>query len=328
MKRSLTCGSGRRGKGSLSDVLAGSYCLLLALGSAHHALAAGTARAAPAGLGIGNLVIPPDAPSMQSFEAATLASVDAYYAPYYGLSSLLDASGNTVSISTSNGTTAYAHLDGVGNVIIAYRWDITQQQENLAQATLSGYAPTTLPGYADALAFEKTVQTIAVSQGYSASRIYLTGFSLGGMQASYVAFLTGLPGLVFGASGLPGYNAAAALGNNFVNFVEQGDPIAEYGTDSTEAASAVVANPHMDHYGVVIDLGTQQGVSDLAPFSAAISGYSYPEVTSGAVQVPAAEAAAIQGEFYALEGQYHQMSPYITDANALAESYGINPTVP
>ena len=295
---------------------------------AHHAVAAGAARVASAGLGIGNLVIPPDAPSMQSFEAATLASVNAYYAPYYGLSSLLDGSGNPVSISTSNGTTAYAYLDGVGNVIIAYRWDITQNQENLALATLSGYDPTTLPGYADALAFEKTVQALAVSQGYSASRIYLTGFSLGGMQASYVASLTGLGGLVFGASGLPGYNAAARLGNNFVNFVEEGDPIAEYGTDSTESASAVVANPHMDHYGVVIDLGTQQGVSDLAPFSSAISGYSYPEVTSGTVQIPAAEMTALQNEFTTLEAEYHQMSPYINDANALAESYGINPTVP
>ncbi len=305
-------------------VLAGSCCLVLAMGPAHHAAAA----VAPAGLGIGNLVIPPDAPSMQSFEAATLASVDAYYAPYYGLSSLLDASGNPVSISTNNGTTAYAYLDGVGNVIIAFRWDITQAQENLALATLSGYDPSTLPGYADALAFEKTVQTVAVSQGYSAKRIYLTGFSLGGMQASYVASLTGLPGLVFGSSGLPGYNAAARLGSNFVNFVEKGDPLAEYGTDSTEVASAVVANPHMDHYGVVIDLGTQQGVSDLAPFSTAISGYSYPEVTSGAVQIPAAEVTALQNEFSSLEAEYHQMSPYINDSNALAESYGINPTIP
>ena len=311
---------------SAGSALAGSCCLLLSLGAAQQARASGLAS--PAATSALSLVIPPDAPSMQSFEAATLASVDAYYAPYYGLSSMLDGSGNPVSISTTNGTTAYAYLDGVGNVIIAYRWDITQDQYNLAQATLSGYDPSTLPGYADALAFARTVQSLAVSQGLSASRIYLTGFSLGGMQASYVASLTGLPGLVFGASGLPGYNAATAPANNFVNFVEQGDPIAEYGTDSTEVASAVVANPHMDHYGVVIDLGTQQGVSDLAPFSTAITGYSYPEVASGAVQVPAAEVTALQNEFSTLENEYHQMSPYINDANSFAESYGINPTQP
>ena len=264
---------------------------------------------------------------MQSFEAATLASVDAYYAPIAGSARCSTAPATPVSISTDDGTTAYAYLDGAGNVIIAYRWDITQQQENLATATLSGYDPGTLPGYADALAFERTVQALAVSQGYPASRIYVTGFSLGGMQASFVASQTGLPGLTFGASGLPGYDAARPA-DNFVNFVEQGDPIAEYGTDSTEAASAVVANPHMDHYGVVIDLGTQQGVSDLAPFSAAISGYSYPEVSSGAVAVPAAELTALQNEFSALEAEYHQMSPYINDANAFVESYGINPTVP
>lgn len=311
---------------SARSALAGSCCLLLSLGAAHQAHASGLAsHAATSAL---SLVIPPDAPSMQSFEAATLASVSAYYAPYYGLSSMLDGSGNPVSISTNNGTTAFAYLDGVGNVIIAYRWDITQDQANLALATLSGYDPSTLPGYADALAFAKTVRSLAVSQGLSASRVYLTGFSLGGMQASYVASLTGLPGLVFGASGLPGYNAATAPANNFVNFVEQGDPIAEYGTDSTEAASAVVANPHMDHYGVVLDLGTQQGISDLAPFSAAISGYSYPEVTSGAVQVPAAQVTALQNEFSTLENQYHQMRPYIDDSNAFAESYGINPTQP
>ena len=315
----LTRGSGGRGTGPIGSVVAGSCCLLLALGSAHRAFA---------GPGLAALAIPPDAPRMQSFEAATLASVDAYYAPYYGLSPLLDGFGNPVSISTDNGTTAYAYLDGVGNVIIAYRWDITQQQENLATATLSGYDPATLPGYADALAFERTVQALAVSQGYAAGRIYLTGFSLGGMQASYVASQTGLPGLIFGASGLPGYDAAARPADNFVNFVEQGDPIAEYGTDSTESASAIVANPHMDHYGVVIALGTQQGVSDLSPFSAAISGYSYPEVSSGAVQVPAAELKALQNQFSALEAEYHQMRPYIDDANAFVESYGIDPTVP
>ena len=302
-------------------MLAGSCGLLLALGLA------GQASAATSATSITNLVIPPDAPSMASFEYATLASVESYYAPAGGLTSLLDASGNPASISTGNGTTAYAYLDGVGNVIIAYRWDITQDQENLATATLSGYDPTTLPGYGEALGFARTVQTLAVSQGYSASRIYLTGFSLGGMQASYVASQLGLPGLVFGASGLPGYTATHPA-NNFVNFVEQGDPIAEYGTDSTESASAVVANPHMDHYGVVIDLGIQQGVNDLAPFSAAISGYSYPEVASGAVQVPAAELTALQNEFSTLEAQYHQMSPYIDDANAFAESYGINPAQP
>ncbi len=308
-------------------VLAGSCCLLLALGATHGALAASASPSGTSATSIYNLVIPPDAPSLASFEYATLASVSSYYAPAGGLTSLADASGNPLSISTNNGTTAYAYLDGVGNVIIAYRWDITQNQENLAYATLSGYDPTTLPGYADALSFAKTVRTAAVSQGYSASRIYLTGFSLGGMQASYVASQLGFPGVVFGASGLPGY-AATNPANNFVNFVEQGDPIAEYGTDSTESASAVVANPHMDHYGVVIDLGTQQGISDLAPFSAAISGYSYPEVTSGAVQIPAADLTALQSEFSTLEAEYHQMSPYINDANAFAESYGLNPTQP
>ena len=181
----LPRGSGGRDTGSTGSVIAGSCCLLLALGSAHRAFA---------GPDHANLVIPPDAPSMQSFEAATLASVDAYYAPFCGLSALLDGSGNPVSISTNDGTTAYAYLDGAGNVIIAYRWDITQQQEDLATATLSGYDPGTLPGYAEALAFERTVQALAMSQGYPASRIYLTGFSLGGMQASYVASQTGCRG--------------------------------------------------------------------------------------------------------------------------------------
>ena len=92
----LRRGSGGRDTGSIGSVIAGSCCLFLALGPAHRAFAAATVHAASAGPGLANLVIPPDAPSMQSFEAATLASVDAYYAPFYGLSSLLDGSGNPV----------------------------------------------------------------------------------------------------------------------------------------------------------------------------------------------------------------------------------------
>ena len=67
---------------------------------------------------------------------------------------------------------------------IAFQWDTTPVQGDVATATLSGVLPTSLPAYADALAFTKTVESIATAQGRPLSKIYLNGFSVGGMLAS------------------------------------------------------------------------------------------------------------------------------------------------
>ena len=123
--------------------------------------AAAPARAAATLADIGGLAIPPDAPSLASFEAASLGTYDPAYAAASGLMPLLDGAGWPVAVSTASGVVGSAYLDGVGNVLVAYAWTANAAQKALATAILSGIDPTLVPGYADALRFLQAAQAAA-----------------------------------------------------------------------------------------------------------------------------------------------------------------------
>ena len=239
---------------------------------------------------------------------------------------MTDASGSVLSTATSSGVGAIAYLDPAGNVIVAYAWDATPAENTLAQEIEAGYGPSSVPGYGDAMQFLRTVQAAAVAKNIPASRLYLTGFSLGAMLASYVGSQTSLPGIAFASSGIPDYTAPATPANNFISFVEANDPIAQYGTDTLEAASVAAENPHMDHYGTVIPLGTLG--AEEQQFAGYIAGYSLREFAAGAVPGTPDQLASLEGEYFDLGGKNHQMSLYNPDTYALAQSYGLDPTAP
>ena len=273
-----------------------------------------------------SLSIPPDAPSLLSFQAAAIGTNNAVYANQYGLVPMNDPAGTPVTVALSSGVSAIAYLDPVGNVLVAYSWDATPPQNSLAQEIEAGYGPSMVPGYGDALKFLQTVQAVAVAENIPSSRLYLTGFSLGAMLASYVGSQTGLPGIAFASSGIPEYKAPATPANNFINFVDANDPVAQYATDTLEAASAVVANPRMDHYGVVIPLGTLG--AEEQQFTGYIAGYSLRQFAAGTVPGTPGQIASLEGEYYDLEGKSHNMALYNPETFALAQSYGIDPTAP
>ena len=273
-----------------------------------------------------SLAIPFNAPSLQSFQAAAIGTNNESYADYFGLVPMTDASGNTLSVALSSGVGAIAYLDPAGNVIVAYAWDLTPPENDLAQEIEAGYGPSMVPGYGDALKFLQTVQAAAAAKNIPASRIYLTGFSLGAMLASYVGSQTGLPGIAYASSGIPDYTAPATPANNFISFVEANDPVAQYGTDTLEAASVVAENPHMDHYGTVIPLGTLG--AEEQQFTGYIAGYSLRDYGTGKVPGTPDQLASLQAEYYDLGNNNHNMNRYNGDAFALAQSYGIDPAAP
>ena len=273
-----------------------------------------------------NLAIPPGAPSLVSFQAAAIGTNNQAYATYFGLKELTDPSGTVLTEETSTGVGATAYLDPVGNVIVAYAWDEYPAQDRLSSAILSGYGPSQEPGYGDALAFLGTVVAATTAEGIPNSRIYLTGFSLGAMLASYVGSQTGLPGVSYASCGIPGYKLSGAPADNFVNFVEANDPVAEYGTDTLEVGSAEAANPRMDHYGTVITL--ESPGAEERTFTSNITGFTLPEFFAGTLPIPPSQVATVEGEYYDLLGVNHQMSLYNPDSYALAQSYGISPTAP
>lgn len=269
------------------------------------------------------------APTLQTFENAAQAAYDPSQATSLGLKPLLDSSGNTMTETLPSGMSASAFLDARGNVVIAYQGTITSPQYQLDVAVLSGTSASKLQGFSDALDFASKVQAVAKADGIAQNHVYVTGHSLGGTLASYVASQTGLGGTAFASSGVPGYQAPSIPAANFVTYVEKGDPFANYATDAAEKASAVVANPSMDHYGTVVSLGSAADAAELQQFSGQIAGYSIGAALTGGALPAGTQLASLENGFNTLMGEHHNLSGYDADAASAivpASAYGLQNT--
>lgn len=128
----------------------------------------------------------------------------------------------------------------------------------------------------DALSFTHYVVDMAQQQGINTNNIFVTGHSLGGIEASYVAQQTGLGGIAFEPTGVPSSSTAKGDGSNFVSTVTYGDPVGEYANDTMPGMSFVTSMPagasgEFNHYGHVVMLGNP---ADDAPMKAAISDWN------------------------------------------------------
>ena len=194
------------------------------------------------------------APSIGTLEnAADAAFWSADFASAVGLTQLYSKTGVPLATETANGCTASALIDGSGNVIISFQGTTTMVQDEADAQMLEGDPPSSIGALTDALAFTRTVQQAAAGLGIPASNIYVTGHSLGGTLAEYVASQTGLPGVSFAGSGLPDYVAPSTPAANFTSYVEHGDSYANFSSDGSEH---VLSGAHQDHYGQLVFLGS------------------------------------------------------------------------
>jgi hypothetical protein len=110
------------------------------------------------------------------------------------------------------------------------------------------------------LSFANSVVSMAEAQGFTLSNIFVTGHSLGGIEAEFVASQTGLGGIGFESTGIADKPAAGATGNNFINTVTFGDPVGNFSSDiqaEQPTAPPFVANGGMaPHFGNIVFLGT------------------------------------------------------------------------
>ncbi len=275
------------------------------------------AAAVPAGI---NLAMPAGAPTLDEIEAAAIAPVPSWSSPGAGLAPVFDGNGNPVVLWSDDGAYGGAFTDAAGNTIVSYQLSERPSQVNVITETLAGYDPGSIPAFKDAVTFAQQIVALTIAHGRSASRIYVTGFSEGGLLASYVGWRTGLPGVSFASCGIPGYAASGTPAGNFISFLEASDPIGQYGTDTYERASAVVASAHMDHYGTILPLETTSG--DMQVFAAGIAGHTVVQYQTGTTGLPPDQInmlAALEGT---LQSDYHQWPLYFADATALANAYG------
>ncbi len=86
------------------------------------------------------------------------------------------------------------------------------------------YTQTTPWAFTDALRFAERVQAAAAEQGYAPEDIFVTGHSLGGWEAQYVAQQIGLAGVGFESPGMSSTVPGNGADSMFVNVETYGDP--------------------------------------------------------------------------------------------------------
>ena len=194
-------------------------------------------------------------PNISLLEDAANATFWGSITTAFNLTELNGADGKPLQVATANGCTAAAFIDSAGDVIVSFEGTQTTQQQLADVELMSGENGNQIPGFQDAVAFVRTVEQRAASLGIPTSRISVTGHSLGGTLAEYVASQTGLGGASFAGSGVPGYKAPALAAANFTSYVEHGDAFANWSSDGAER-TLIAAGVHQDHYGQLVMLGS------------------------------------------------------------------------
>jgi hypothetical protein len=152
-----------------------------------------------------------------------------------GFSYLTAGGAPVISYDPSTGFYGAALVSSIGQVVVAFEGtnvgtgnDVftTAQAIDDADITYGRQAAS----YASAYALTETAIKDAEAAGYSVADVSLTGHSLGGADAESVGQQTGLPGITFGAPGIPTGNTLYS-GSNFVDYVDRGDPVGSYAPD-------------------------------------------------------------------------------------------------
>ncbi len=187
------------------------------------------------------------------------------------------------STNVLTGMSAKAWVTPEGQIIIAYQG--TTGGTNLLHNPLIAvsqvitdmqviFTDTTPEAFTDALAFQQEVEAAAVAQGYRREDIFLTGHSLGGWEASYVAQQTGLGGIAFESPGLNTTVPGNGANSGFVNILTYGDTAAYFSTDLPGLQPFMPYVPgggSKPHYGSIVMIGNPDAAIPLMNSAALLS---------------------------------------------------------
>ncbi len=129
------------------------------------------------------------------------------------------------------------------------------------------FTDTTPQAFTDALVFQQQVEAAAAEQGYSRTDIFLTGHSLGGWEAEYVAQQTGLGGIGFESPGINTTVPGNGVNSGFLNVETYGDPAAYFSTDlpglQPFMPPYVPGGGSKPHYGSIVMIGDPEAMYPL-----------------------------------------------------------------
>ena len=187
--------------------------------------------------------------------------------------------------SPVSGMSARVWLTSQHQVIIAYQGTtgganiVTNPLAALAQvgADVQVYDQKIASAEKDAANLAREVVSLAAQQGIASNNVFVTGHSLGGIEAEYAAQQTGLGGIGFEATGIP-KSTTAGDGANFVDVVTYGDSVGNYSSDIKgeqpfAPAYAPGQSGALPHYGQIVMVGNP---ADQASLTRAVSHWSNP----------------------------------------------------
>jgi hypothetical protein len=188
--------------------------------------------------------------------------------------------------SPVSGMSARVWLTGQHQVIIAYQGTtgganiLTNPLAALAQvgADVRVYDQKIAPAEKDAANLAREVVALAAQQGIASNNVFVTGHSLGGIEAEYTAQQTGLGGIGFEPTGIPKSASAIGNGSNFADVVTYGDSVGNYSSDIKgeqpfAPAYAPGQSGALPHYGQVVMVGNP---ADQASLTRAVANWPNP----------------------------------------------------
>jgi hypothetical protein len=110
--------------------------------------------------------------------------------------------------------------------------------------------------FTHALAF---TEEILETQGVSRENVFVTGHSLGGAEAEYVAAQLDLGGATFGAPGIHASAVPEGSTPELMNYVVYGDPVGNYSADRPNRLSNILFSDDIHHFGEVQYIGSPVG---------------------------------------------------------------------
>jgi RTX calcium-binding nonapeptide repeat (4 copies) len=170
------------------------------------------------------------------------------------------------SLDVGAGFFGAAFLSSKGQVIVAFEGtDLGgfEQQPVFVAAQLAAdamiYRGEKPPAFDRALAFTQAVIAQAARFGVGTDDIFVTGHSLGGAEAAYVAAQLGLGGETFGAPGIAKDLVPPGASSQLTNYVEWGDPVGNY-SFPTLAESNILYGDAIARFGSAYYVGPVEGL--------------------------------------------------------------------
>jgi hypothetical protein len=209
------------------------------------------------------------------------------------------------SLDNAAGFFGGAFLSASEQVIVAFEGtdigNFDNQHEFVSAQLLADlmiYRGDKPPAFDDALAFTQAVIRQAAKMGISKDNVFVTGHSLGGGEAGYVAAQLGLGGATFGAPGIDSDLVPAGAVSKLINYVEWGDPVGNYSAPSF-IESNILFSGDIARFGPAFYVGS--------PLGSILLGTANTLLAPGASDAQEAAAIGLLGE---AAYRYHLLTHY------------------